>query len=357
MRHLPYTLIVLAAATGFATAASTSYTDPVGYITVNVEGAASLNTFTAIAPTLVNKTEYQGVITSISASTIEVGGTPFTIGQFPATVISTDGNPGVEGFYVEIVSPEGGPPAAGEGAWTNITGTPTQNSITVADDMTMFAAIGSTIKIRKHVTVGEWLKTPAETGLVGGSDPGTADSVSIISPGDPTLTLFFDSGAGYWSDGDNYVNHTNTPIEPGQGGLVSRTQAATDTSWTFDGTVKTGKTMVSVLTGNNVVAVPLAAGLTLGTSLLEDNTAPVGVDGLNVGGDPGIAGDYYTVFDPNGLSVNTTYFYDDGSGYWSEDTNYGDETTKALLGGSALYITRAGAPFVWVAPAQVIATP
>lgn len=316
--------------------ADTATTEPVGYITVKAEGAASKNTFTTIAPTLVNKTEYSGAITAITATTITVGSAPFALNQFQ----NSD-------YYVEITN------GAGEGAWTNITGTPSTASITVPDDMQPFAAIGSMIRIRKHVTVSQFLGTPTQSGLVGGFDPGTADSVVIRTPGENDVTLFYDTASGYWSDDVNFADESNRRIEPGQGLIVARTQATTDTSWTFVGHVKTGKTKISVLTGDNVIAIPVSTGLTLGTSGLEDNAAPKGVSGLNVGGDPATAGDFFTLFDPNGAGINTTYFHDGFN--WSEDVNYGDESGKVLSEGSALYITRSGAPFVWTAPAQFIA--
>jgi uncharacterized protein (TIGR02597 family) len=327
----------LAALISGANAQTSAVTDPVGYITVNVAGSAASTTFSAIAPTLVNKVEYAGSIATISATSITVSGTPFTVGQFAAS-----------NYWVEITS------GAGEGAWTNITGTPTTSSITLADDMTAFAAAGATIKIRKHVTVGEFLGATNTAGLLGGADPGLADEVVLVDNGTVPATvkvIFYDPtpGAG-WTDGD-FNAATDVNIEPGQGVLVKHKTAAS-LSFVMTGHVKTGKSMIAAFPGTNVIGVPAAVGYALDATVAS--SGPSNLKSVVLpGADPGLA-DQIFVYGPTGVAKD--YFYDNtpgSAGWYDGDFNLAD-TTVLKEGQGFVWKRKAGATN-WTAPAITIA--
>ena len=306
--------------------AQSAVTDPVGYITITLNPSTS--GYSAISPTLVNKTEFAGMASTVTATTI--GLTGLTAGAFAS------------GFWVEVTN------GAGEGAWTNITAN-TATQITVSDNMTPFMTAGtSTVKIRKHVTVADFFGATNSAGLLPGGDAGTADEVFFIEPGgNPALTteVFYDGAA--WTD-LNFNPAATKPIEPGQGLLVAR-KTATPKSFVYTGYVKTGKSMIQIAQGANVVSIPSAVGYTLATSNLRGVTNSNGA-GVQNGGDAGTADEVF-LFDvsPTGRS----HFFD---ATWN-DIDFNPADTKVLKEGSAAYVIHKapGTSYNWVAPAVVIA--
>lgn len=304
-------------------------TDPVGYITINVAAKASGAAITPIAPTLVNKVEFSGTISAINATTITLNGAAFTANQFQASTYP-DSSP-LYSYYVEVTS------GTGEGAWTNISGN-TANSITVVDDMTPFASVGATVKIRKHVTVAEVLGANNSAGLQGGEDAGTADEVFFVDASTKkTRSVFFESVSKVWSDAD-YNDAGNFPIEPQQGLLVKR-KANTPVSFVRVGHVKTGKTLLAIYAGQNVVAVPRAVGVTLGASNLP----------LTPGDDAGVADEVFVY--NNG---EATSYFNDGTGLF--DAEYQPGENVLLKEGTAVVIKRkVNTDTNWSVPAETIA--
>ena len=316
--------------------AQSAVTDPVGYITIKVDAKPTGSTLTPISPSLVNKTEYAGVAATATATTITVTGTPFVASAYAG------GN-----FYVEVTS------GAGEGAWTNITAN-TTSALTIESNLTTFITAGtSTIKIRKHVTVADFFGATNTAGLKPGDDAGLADEVFFVNARTGKTTSVFYTGTG-WSDAD-FADAGNFRIEPQQGLLVKR-KLATPVSFIRTGYVKTGKTMLLVSKGTNVVGNPRAVGqtgvpassFTLGTSGLKtaSNTT-----GLNPGADAGVADEVF--FYTNGAA---TSFFNDGTDWVDADFNNGNG--KVIVEGTALLIKRKGAnatAFNWVVPAVTIA--
>lgn len=326
--------LVLAAAAG--SYAQTATTDPVGYITINVAGTASGNTFSAIAPTLVNKVEFSGVVSAISGD-----GKTLTVSSLTAGAFAS-------GFWLEVTN------GTGEGAWTNVTGN-TATTITVADSMTPFVTAGtSTVKVRQHVTISQFFGATNSAGLKGGSDPGQADEITFLGDrgvASQNVTVFYDPTVPGWFDA-NFAAADNNVIEPGQGLLVAR-KATTPTSFIQVGHVKTGKSMTSVLAGpsagdfgENVLGIRSAVGVTLNASGLFTGSAATG---LAPGADPGLA-DEVNVF-VNGVPK---VYFNDGTGWF--DGDFAPAGTTVLAEGTAIYVVRkAAGDFVWTSPAVTIA--
>ena len=314
--------------------AQSAVTDPVGYITINVDAKPTGTTLTPISPTLVNKVEFAGSVASATATTVTLTGTPLVGGSYAG------GN-----FYVEVTN------GAGEGAWTNITAN-TTSQLTVESDLTTFITGGtSTVKVRKHVTIGEFFGTTNAAGLKPGDDAGLADEVFLINARTGlNKSLFFD-GTG-WVDAE-FTPANNQKIEPQQGLLVKR-KLATPVTFVRTGYVKTGKTMLGVYNGLNVTGVPRAVGstgvpatsFTLGTSGLRTASAATGV---KPGDDAGIADE--VLFYTNGV---TSSFFNDGTSWF--DAEFAAGGGKVIKEGTALVIKRKGGPaFNWVVPAITIA--
>jgi uncharacterized protein (TIGR02597 family) len=328
-------LSILIGALSFASAvgvkAQTAVTDPVGYITVTVNGSASGLSF--IAPTLVNKVEFAGATSTTTGTTINFAGTPLTAGAYGP------------GFYVEVSS--GGVP----GAWSTIASN-TANAITTTTDISNGLAAGATVRIRKHVTIGDFFGATNTAGLKSGDELGKADEVRVLDAVTKKITkiFFYDDGSSKgWFDED-FNDATNVGIPPQQGIFIVRKLAA-PLSFVRVGSVKTGPTALPVQPGLNVMAVTRAVGssFTLGNSELKTTTG-----GVQSGDESGKA-DLVRIAQASGALKN--YFhYDDGStkGWYDEDFN---EATNVQMkeGTSFVLLRRPSTGFVWYVPAEPIA--
>lgn len=321
--------ISIAAAAGAS--AQTAVTDPVGYITVTVKGSASGLSF--IAPTLVNKIEFAGATTTTTGTTINFSGTPLTAGAYGP------------GFYVEVST--GGVP----GSWSSIASN-TANSITTTTDISNGLAAGATVRIRKHVTIGDFFGATNTAGLGGGPEILVADEIRLVDAVSKQINKFF-----YYNDGvdaawvnENGEEAANQVIPPQQGVLVVRKQASA-VSFVRVGSVKTGVTALPVQPGLNVLAVTRAVGssFTLSNSGLKTPTGGVqaGAEILNA--------DFIRISQPNG-SLKNYFFYDDGVDRAWVDENGEDSSALQLKEGTSFVLVRKPSTgFVWGVPAEPIA--
>jgi hypothetical protein len=339
MRHLPYTLIVLAAATGFASAQATSYTDPVGYVTLNID--TTNNSQTYIGAPLYNEVLYSGVVTSHAANSLTVGGTPFAVNQF-------------DGFYfVEITN------GSGEGVWTDIATTPSSSEITTNDDLSTFITDNTTtIKIRKHHTIESLFgdpNTPGDQnnlGLVAAEQIVDADTLLLLDPVTqiPT-TIFFNNGefGTGWETG-SFTNKADMIVAPGQGILVTRAASGTGAA-TFvqEGSVKTGKTVLVVEAGENLIAPPRATGVTFDDSTL----------GSVIDGGEQIAAADQVVYNSGPNTFESLFFNNGEFGTGWETGGFVPRGSSVITEGTAINIqnTFGAGAFNWTIPAQPIATP
>ena len=317
--------------------ADTAVTDPVGYVTSYVAGSSSGSTYSVISPTLTRAVEYAGLASSATPTAINFPVSTFSPAQVAAFAT---GN-----YWVEVTN--GG--AALEGGWTNITGA-TSSSVTTADSMVPFIpGATSTIKIRAHTTISDYLGTTNSAGLGAGPDAGIADEVvfldASVAPAPAILTSVFYDGTG-WYDSDGNPADTKI-IEPGQGLLTVR-KLVPDISFVHVGHVKTGQTQISVYPKDNIVPIPQSVGVTLAASGLYTGSSATGV---NDGPDAGIA-DEVVIFNNEGLGIS---YFQDSTGWFDVDGNPADSTILKEGGGAYLIRKAPGAAFSWKAPAVVIA--
>src|SRR6266853_2025357 len=177
-----------------AFAATEATTDPVGFITTSVSGRSTSSPhLSLISPTLMQPVAWQGTITAINSSTITVAGTPWTSNQF---------NGANGSYYVEVYS------ATKPGAISDISGT-TTSTLTTHDSLSAFGAAGDLIRIRKHVTLSDFLGANNTFGLHGTDDPATADEVLVYSGSSFTSYFYYTgdpSNAAGW-----YKTYTGDP--------------------------------------------------------------------------------------------------------------------------------------------------
>jgi len=335
----------LAAAAG--SYAQTATTDPVGYITINVKATGTLS---FVSPSLVNKVEFSGVATAANATSITVSGTPFTPSAFNIAPAPPVGS-GKPQYYVEITN------GANEGAWTNITGNPTNNAVNTADDMSALITAGTTtIKIRKHVTIADMFGATNSAGLDGGDQISSADEIKVLNSETKSILniFFYDDGATQaWIDADSN-DVADFPIEPQQGLFVNR-KLATPVSFVRVGHVKTGKTMVTSDPGINVLAVPRAVGsaFTLATSNLTNAGAQ---SGKVKSGDQIAFADVLKIQQANG-TLKEFFHYDDGGTQAWLDADGIELPGEQLNEGTSFILIRqqSAGIFTWTVPAETIA--
>ncbi len=323
-------------------AATEAMTDPVGFVTATAaSGSVAAPKLSLVSPTLTRPVEWQGAILTISATEITVSGAPWTVGQFNGA----SGN-----FYVEIAS------GANSGAISDIANTPTTGSITTSDSLIAFGAVGNSIKIRKHVTLADFLGATNSAGLLATADPTTADEVLIYDGASSTAYFYYTGAPGFpagWYDSAFALDPgeaAKVVVGPHQGVAIKR-RGTTSLSITSSGSVKTGNTLLPVVNGLNVLGTVSAKGLTLATSGLYTGNLNTGIKPSS---DP-TTGDEVTIYTPTG---QTSYFYYTGSpGFpagWYDSAfalDPGVADSISIPPGTAFVLRRkGGVAFNWVLP-------
>ncbi len=317
--------------------AQSAVTDPVGYITTTISNQVSgVRGETFVGPTLVTKVEFAGVVATAAGTTLNFSGTPFAANQFN----------GANGpHYLEITN------GTGNGVWTDITAT-TANSVTLLDNISSFITPATTtVKIRKHHTVGTYLGAANSIGLQGGVDLASADQIVILNPVTQLpKTIFFstDEFAPGWVDA-SFASAVNDIIAPGQGLLVKRVGGASAGTLSFvqTGYVKTGPTVLPIEAGENVVSIPNAVGVSLANSGLGAS--------LTQGAD--LASADQVVVNTGNNAFTTVFFSTDEFAPGWVDASFNPQGTTVLKEGTAILIknTAVPTPFNWTVPAVTIA--
>jgi uncharacterized protein (TIGR02597 family) len=341
--------IALAAAAG--SQAQTAVTDPVGYITCKV---AAGNSLSFVAPTLVNKLEFSGVAASSTATSITITGTaPLAANAYAgAANPAYDANPAVlmPSYYVEVSA------GTGEGQWANITAN-TATTLTVDRDLTSAIVGGTTtVRIRKHATIGEIFGATNTAGLKGSDQAATADEVKVLKPVTHAVKsyFFYDDGVNTaWIDLDQN-DALNVSILPDQGIVIQR-KAGAALSFVRVGHVKTGKTALYATPGINVLATPRAVGDTF--TLSNSNLTNAGAQGTRVkGSDQNATADLLRIPQASG-ALKDFFFYDDTVNTAWIDLDQNDASAEQLNEGEAFVLVRQASAgnLIWTAPAQPIA--
>ena len=336
LRLRPLAAAILCSLIAPALFAQTATTDPVGFITdaVGGGGTVAVPKISLISPTLMQPVAWQGLGT-ITTNLVTVSGTPWTANQFN----------GANGkYFVEIVS------GTNAGAWTDVV-TTTTNTVTTFDNLAPFASASDTIRIRKHLTLADFLGATNSAGFKGGTSVADADEILIYDGSTFVVYWYYDAsdnaGPAGWYD-TNYNPGGGALIAPHQG-VVVRRKASGAVSVISMGTVKTGNTFLPVRPGINVLGTVSAKGLTLATSNLYTGLTATGMKGS---ASPATA-DELIVYTATG---HTNYFYYDASdnagpaGWY--DVDFNPAGTVPIVPGSAMVVNRKNpsATFNWVLP-------
>lgn len=314
--------------------AQTAVTDPVGYVTSTIAaGTPSVRGETLYGATLVNKVEFAGVVLTASGTTINFSGTPLTAGAYGPK------------YYIEITN------GVGEGVFTDIVSN-TASSVVTSDNISSFISAGvTTVKIRAHHTIASVFGATNSAGLLAGATLDDADQIVLLDPvtqSPKTIIYSTDEFAPGWIDAGQ-ADASQDVIAPGQGVLIKR-KGNTNLSIVQVGHVKLGKTVVPVETGENIISIPLATGVTVDNSGLAATVTKgaelTAADQLVVG---------------TGLNAFTTLFNstDEFAPGWI-DAGQNPQGTMILKEGTAVLLKNTApavgnAAYNWSFPAQVVA--
>lgn len=292
-------------------------------------GRAQLNYF---APSVVHPVVAGGLITGVGINSL-TDGTPYWT---DSQLSSTSGN-----FYVEFAS----------GLRADIVGTVVATgTLNLASDLQGQVNVGDTYQIRKHLTLAEVLGSNNEAGLLGGNSPAGADDVVLLNARSQSLELYFYCNVpGYtgWYRGD-FQPAGNAVVYPEQALVVNRKAAGTTTCY-LDGVSKSGRTVVPVWPGLNLVGTLTSAqSFTLAQLNLYTGNPATGIAG---GSNPAAADDLVI---PTGSGL-ALYFYCNIPGYigWYNG-GFNRADTVVIPPQAAFYIKRKApnAGFNWIVPAE-----
>jgi hypothetical protein len=304
------------------------YTDPVGFITLNVTGGSPGVSYLGLGMVQVQKV--RSIITAVSGTVITDSSQSWTNNQF---------NGAGNAHFIELLN---GP---GAGVTDDIVATG-PNSITTASNLSSLITPGTTTyKIRAHWTIGTVFGATNDVGFLTGTTAGTADNVLTFDPVTKAYTTYFYlTGSGWRKSTDPFADQRNALLDFDRGVIVIRRNAAS-LSAKLVGAVKLGQTSIPIAVGANIVGnVYPITNLTLNASGLYTGSPTTGVNS----GTSASTGDNVLVWTG---TTWLTYYYLTGSG-WRLSTNPFTDVgnTSISMAQSVAIQRRFASPFDWVVP-------
>ena len=339
MSKKPTTLIsvatLLMASFGLLQAQTVS-TDPVGYVTLTINGtggtASEAYSYLGVPLHLASSTS--GSISNVTGATISSSGQSWTENAYANT------------HYILITS------GSNAGINTTITSN-TSDTLTTADDISSFLSGDETFSVHEYNTIANVFGAANESGLDGGSSAGNADKI-LIQTATGFNTYYYKNagllgGTGWRSSTSTITDASNTVIAPGAGIIVVRSQTD-DINLVISGSVYSSDAITPVEAGYNWKTASIPVTLTLSGLFGANNEA-----GLDGGSSAGNA-DNVLVLDSDTGAI-TSYYYKDsgllgGTGWRSSVSTITDQANAVIAepgkmflinrsGGSAFNLTEA----------------
>ena len=321
MKLHTYAFLAAIAACGMASAQTTAYTTPVGYITSTIGPNASANTegsATFVAASLVRPASFAGAATASPS-----GGSVITFsGGVPAGLDATS--------MLEISD------GAQEGWWSAIVSS-TATTVTILDTFPADLAANVKATVRKFTTIQD---------VFGDNSPGLApysteapyDEIQFLKPDIQEVGVIV--YAGGWLNLLTEASAASEIIYPGTAVKVIH-RANTSLSVVASGEVKTTKTQVDVYPSDNWLCQPNPTGGTLGT--------------LNLGPQL-LASDKLDMIETDGGAGQVVTTYVSSAGVMYNLLTEADATGVEVKEGAGYLVTRGeGAASIITIPAQVVA--
>lgn len=284
-------------------------TDPVGYVTVTVDGDTSYN---FVALPLVNSPDFSGQAASVGATTVTVAGTPWAPGDYDSS------------YFVEITSNGGTDGGDAKGLLVDVVSN-TANELTLADDVSSFTFEGDeTFTIREHETIGSVFGVNNSAGLQGGTGGGSSDEILLWNPVSQGFSSYFYNVAlTRWAPTTNPfgADASGEILYPDQGVVILR-KAAGQASFVVAGAVKVGQTQAPVFTGFNFYDNKKPYDTTLGATGWQNDL---------VGGTGGGSSDEIGIWNATTQTLDN-YFYNTALSRWAPTTNpFGADASSVVV--------------------------
>ncbi len=323
------------------------YSDPVGFIKLNVEPGPAKFSFLGLGMTQV--VTNRGLVTGVDGNKISVNNT-LVAGAFNWLV----GPPTNFTHFIEITS---GPNA---GLFDDIVSNDT-TAVFTASDISSLVAQGDSYKIYPHWTLAKVFGPTNEAGLQPGTSDANSDNVRVWDTAAQGFAIYYyktnsvGGGIGWRAAGSPTVNRANTPLYIDQGIVVFRRSLATATNITLLGGVKLGKTIAPVEQGPGrftFVANTYPAPISLGASGLYTTNSATGLQ-------PGTSdanSDNVRIWDPVAQGYAIYYYKTNTTGGGVGWRRAGAPTidassTNIQVGASAVILRRSvTTPFNWEMP-------
>jgi uncharacterized protein (TIGR02597 family) len=335
--------------------AQTVSTDPVGFMTlpVNAAGATGGKAMSFRALGLARPVEFQGVASAVSVNPLN-SPTPDSISATSPDWTENQFNGANGKYYVELL---GAPGAPGVGTTYDIVSTTLSvdpDTQVVTGTLTLAQRLADNVsgtpgfRIRKHWTIADAFGAANDKGLAGGTAT-TADLIQVYSGG-TYLKYYYNTAAAGWRQGtDTTTDVGGTVLYPDDGLLILRQGAnsSSSTQVVLMGAVKTGQTSFPLVPGQNNLANPYAAAMTLASSNLHT-------------GDPttGLAAGFESTADlvmiHNGVSYDIYYYSSGGTpgaGWRKVNGGSTDMSATPIPSGTSFIVKRYHpGSFNWVSP-------
>ena len=321
--------------------AQTVATNPVGFLTLTVNGPAATggSAITLLGLGFTQPVNYQATLASASGTTLTDSSASFT-----GTTGGFNGTTGA--FYVELIT------GTGAGQTSQITGN-TTNTITTANDLSSFVTAGTGYVIRPNWTLATYFGTGSSLVLSGGTLT-TADEVLLYdrTTNPPQYDTYYYKtsglgGTGWRSTNSTSVDASTTPLGP-TAGVIVRRHTAGNVTFPLAGAVKLGQTAFSVQPGINLLSNVYPSGtFTLTTS---------GLVASGLTGGTLTTADQVLIYDTttNPPQYDTYYYKTSGLGGtgWrsTASTSNPADNTPIPFGASIIVQRINPGSFTWIAP-------
>ena len=334
-------LLAIASLSAFSSLSAVE-TDPVGYVTLTVNGSSNGSVaYTPLSLSLEKPVQASGALTEAPTSAVATNSSAsYTPSEFAGTDAAGNAT-----HYLQFT---------GSGVIVDITAN-TATSITVDTDLSGVADSGAGYVVKEHMTLADAFGADNSAGFTSGGDSASSDLVYVMSSdGAGSYTTYYyqtDSfgflgGTGWRLNGDASTDASNATIMPDQGVIIARA-AAGDLSVVLSGSVNVIDHSLSIPAGFSLVAYPFPVDVTLNDSGIYSAT-----NGYVSGGDSA-SSDIVYVLQSDGTFVNY-YYQTDSFGFlggtgWrlagDASTDVGD--TFEIPAGSSVIIKHTGSGLLW----------
>jgi len=320
-------------------------TDPVGYVTLTVNGSpdGDQTAFTPLALSLENPIQASGAITETPTSAVATNSSAsYTPSEFAGTDASGNAT-----HYLQFTA---------SGLIADIAAN-TATTITAVQDLTGLASAADGYVVKKHSTLADIFGADNEAGLLAGGDSSSSDLVYIMSsdgsgtfatyyPQDDPFDGFF-GGDGWRVVGDNATDQSNVVIGPDDGIIVARGVVG-DIEIVASGSVNVLDLQRDLPAGFSMVSYPYPVATTLSDSNIYTET-----NGYVSGGDSGSSDLVYVL---NSDGVYTTYYRQNdpfdgffgGDGWRVVGDNATDQGSVVIPSDSSIIVQHIGSGLQWV---------